>query len=100
VSIAAIDVACLTCNVHAGTRCRGYNNSLSLSPIRRSHRDRVRRCKNVEKMNRLAMLLLFNEWPSRDEIESIARLADGDDRDRAAILLTLVENTGYEGELF
>lgn len=47
-----------------------------------------------------AALTLFGEWPTEAEVELLARLGDGEERDRAAYFLSLLEATGYEGELF
>jgi hypothetical protein len=100
VKIENIDVTCSNCNALAGVPCRPWQHFLT-SLGQRSHRARVQRRKDVEKLHRLATFLFFTEWPSREEVESIARLgADDDDRQRAGMFLDLVDRTGYDGELF
>lgn len=95
--VATTDVPCPDCNARAGVPC---NRWTWLSPIPRCHRARVRHRKEVESMHTLAMLLMFDTWPANDEVEFIAKLSDGDDRQRASMLLKLIETTGYKGELF
>jgi len=50
-------------------------------------------------MHALVALLALDGWPTEAEVELLAKLGDGDDRERATKLLCLIEATGYEGEL-
>ena len=95
--LSALDVPCSECNALAGIRCRAW--SRMLAPSDRFHRARAQRIAAIKRMHVTAESL-FGEWPAEDEVESLATLCEGDDRERASKLLSLIEATGYEGELF
>ena len=95
--VSPLDVPCSECNALAGVRCRAWTRMLE--PTDRVHRARAQRRNAIEQMHRAARAL-FGTWPLEDEVEFLARLGEGEERERATKLLSLIEATGYEGELF
>lgn len=96
--INSLDVACANCGALPGVACRAW--SRMLAPMRRVHRSRSRRRDLVVQMHTAVERLAFADWPPTEEVESIATLGEGDDQSHATKLLSLIEATGYEGELF